>query len=300
MEVLRQDDPRFPAQLVLLDEPVEQLWIEGDLSLLKLPRVAIIGSRDPSAYGMTVAYDAAKALAAQGACIVSGMAQGLDTQAHHGALDAGGKTIAVLGTGMDVDYPRSNRQLVRTVRERGLVLTEFAPGTEPRRQNFPRRNRIIAALSQCLLVVEGRLKGGTSNTAKWAAEIMEHGELFGVPGRIGDELAESPNAIIHSGGSVYLHPNDILLKLGLPTLPEPDRPKREARREQRELARAARAHLSEAEATLFDLLTKHPTHVDVLATKSAVAPGLLLAALSSLELQGLVMQLPGKHFARAA
>jgi len=297
VEVLRQDDLRFPRELFFLENPPELLYAQGDLSLLTKPRVSIIGSREGSAYGERVAYDAARALAGAGVVIVSGMAMGLDARAHHGALDADGGTIAVLGTGIDVDYPARNRALLREVRAKGLVLTEFEPGTPPRDWHFPKRNRIIAALGQCLLVVEGKAKGGTSNTAGWALDIGA--AIFGVPGRLGEVLSESPNLLIHTGGSIYLGPNDILHRLGLPVLTQEADGVRELRATI-DAARCARTELTGAEATLYDLIGTRPVHVDILARKSEINPGLLLAALSSLELQGLVTQLPGKHFLLAS
>ena len=296
MPILRRGDPDFPREVLLGPEPPEQLWALGDLSLLSRPMVSIIGSRHPTPYGITVAYQAAKALAEQGAVIVSGMALGLDARAHQGALDAGGGTIAVLGCGIDVDYPRPNLRLLNEVRQRGLVLTEFEPGTHPTRFSFPRRNRIIAALGRCLLVVEGEIKGGTASTIAWAGENKQ---LFAVPGQIDNPMAGSPNLALQHGAAAYLHPNDVLSFLGLPLKTRTDSSGVVVALA-RDEARARRAQLSHAEAELFDLVTRQPVHVDTLGQRSGLAPGLLLAALSSLELQGLVRQLPGKHFALAS
>jgi len=297
VRALPQDDPAFPRELLLVEQPPEVLYAQGDLSLLARPRVAIIGSRRPSPYGIRAAYEAAKALAGQGMTVISGMAIGLDARAHRGALDAGGGTVAVLGCGVDVDYPPGNRSLLAETRARGLVLSEYPPGTPMRPWQFPARNRLIAGLAQCLLVVEGRIKGGTSNTAKWAVDLGI--QVLAIPGRIHDELASGPNLLIQEGADIYLHPNDVLRRFPLPLLPENDAPAEALR----DLARAAeqqRADLTGAEATLYDLITPDPVHVDLLGMRSAIEPGLLLAALSSLELQGLVTQLPGKHFQLAS
>jgi DNA processing protein len=297
VELLRRGDPRYPASLGLLNEPPELLYAQGDLSLLDKPRVSIIGSREPSDYGERMAFEAASALAFKGAVIVSGMALGLDACAHAGALEAGGGTIAVLGTGIDIDYPQVNSKLLTRVRRDGLVLTEFEPGDKPLKWHFTKRNRIIAALAHVLLVVEGRIKGGTSNTAKWAGEAGI--TMFGVPGRLDDELAQSPNTLIRDGANIYTHANDILLKLGLPVYPEafegPERKKAYS-----EFRKQARPGLAGAEAVVFDLIRRKPLHVDEISAKSEIDAGLLLAALSSLELQGLITQLPGKHFALAS
>lgn len=297
MRVLRQDDPEFPREVLTVKDPPRVLYAQGDLGLLKRRRVAIIGSRKPSPYGVTMAWASAKALAESGVVIVSGMAMGLDARAHRGALDAGGGTIAVLGSGIDVNYPRVNSDLLNEVRSKGLVLSEFPPGYPSHKWNFPARNRIIVALAECLLVVEGHIKGGTSNTVRWASDRTA---IFAVPGRIGDDVASGPNLLLQQGAHVYLQPNDVLQYLELPLRPDEDDERARALRERRELAEQARSCLTGAEATLFDLISPSPVHVDVLATRSRVEPGLLLAALSSLELRGLVTQLPGKHFALAS
>ncbi len=292
-----QGDPRFPRELTVVHDPPEVIYAIGDLSLLTKKRVSIIGSRMPSPYGRRIAFEAAQALASTGLVIVSGAARGLDACAHEGALAAEGGTIAIVGAGADVDYPRGNADLLRRIREKGLVLSEYKPGTEPRDYRFPARNRLIAALGSCLLVVEGRAKGGTANTAEWA--LRADGVVFGVPVHLGDPLSESPNLIIRDGGDIYLGPNDILLKLGMMPIADAAHPQPELARRV-EAAREARARLTGAEATLFDLIGSSPLHVDALATQAAIDPGLLLAALSSLELQGLIKQLPGKHFALAS
>ena len=298
VRVIRQGEPEYPRRLLLVEQPPKLLYAEGDLGLLDRPRVAIIGSRHPSPYGIKMAYEAAGTLARQGVVVVSGMAIGLDARAHRGALDAGGGTVAVLGCGIDLDLPMQNRQLLRQVRARGLVLSEYEAGTEPRDFMFPKRNRIIAALAQALLVVEGRVRGGTSNTAAWAERLGM--KPYAIPGQLDNPLATGPNSLIRDGGHIYTHPNDILLKLGLPTLPEKGEADAAARRVRSDEAEQARAELTGAEATLYDLISPTPQHVDALATRSALDPGLLLAALSSLELQGLITQLPGKHFALAS
>ena len=289
---LRHDDPGFPRAVLRARPQPEELYAEGDLSLLERPTVAIVGSRTPSSYGVRVAYEAARALAEAGVVVVSGLARGLDARAHRGALDAGGGTIAVLGCGTDIAYPEENRPLLEEVRARGLLLSELPPGTEPRPFRFPARNRIIAALGQCLLVVEGKPRGGTSNTVDWAQKCDRR--VFAVPGRLGEELALGPNLLIQQDAHVYLEPADILQALGVRATS-----RRPANAPCEDTARA-RAELSGAEAALYDLIGPDPVHVDVLADRAALEPGLLLAALSSLELQGLVTQLPGKHFALAS
>jgi len=296
IQVLERDHPCFPKSVLLVEHPPERLYALGDLSMLEGRRVGIVGSRQPSAYGIRVTYDAAKAAARAGLVVVSGLARGLDARAHRGALDAGGKTIAVLGGGVDVCYPLSNRDLYDEVRARGLLLSEIEPGTRPLAWHFPKRNRIIAALVEYLVVVEGQVAGGTSNTARWMLDLGKH--ILAVPGRIDEATAESPNKLISEGATVYRGPEDLFDAYGIAT----DEVEARERRElvaQVDLALGGEPDLLGAEAKVFDLLAAEPVHVDVIAERTALEPGTLLAALSSLELKGLAVQSPGKHFALA-
>ena len=294
---LTRDDPLFPKSLLVLREPPDALYALGDLSLLARPLVAIVGSRTPTTYGARVAYQAAQAAARAGLVVVSGMARGLDTRAHRGALDAGGKTIAVLGSGVDVPYPRSNCDLYADVRDAGLLVSEQEPGTAPHQGSFPQRNRIIAGLAACLLVVEGRVKGGTSNTAEWMLKCGK--PVLAVPGRIEDEVAQNPNQLISEGATPYLGPQSLLDQFGV-TWEGVEEGERRAAAAQLDALLGTSAELLGAEASVFDVLTQEPLHVDAIAARTALAPGRLLAALSSLEIKGLAVQLPGKHFVLAS
>lgn len=297
IRVLRPGDPLFPLALLAVRPQPEVLYARGDLTLLARPLVAIIGSRTPTTYGTRVAYQAAEAAARAGLVVVSGMARGLDTRAHRGALDAGGKTIAVLGSGVDVPYPTSNRDLYADVLASGLLLSEEEPGSNPHRGSFPRRNRLIAGLAQCLLVVEGKAAGGTSNTAGF---MLAAGKpIVAVPGRIEDEVAEGPNKLIRDGAGIYLGPEDLLARFGLHWDHVVERERR-AEAAQLDAFLAHSPELLRAEAAVFDLLAAEPLHVDALAARTALDAGTLLAALSSLELKGLAVQLPGKRFCLAA
>ncbi len=292
--LLARDDPRYPVRLRCVPEAPDRLHVAGDLDLLGRRTVAIVGSRHPSPYGIRVAYDAARELADSGLVVVSGMALGLDARAHEGALDAGGGTIGVLGCGLDVVYPLRHRTLYADVRQRGLLVTEYPPGTRPLKRHFPERNRIIAGLAEALVVVEGRIKGGTSNTVEWMNKLGR--PVFAVPGRLEDWQAQGPNHLIHQGSRVYLSPDDVLRELKLPARPAPSA-ELGLMLERGEEERAA---MGAAEAAVYDVISQAPLHVDALAEKSALAPGVLLAALSALEIKGLVTQLPGKRFALAS
>ena len=285
------EDAAFPRAALRARPQPAQLFAHGDLTLLQRTAVAIVGSRQPSPYGVHVAFEAARALAEAGVVVVSGAAKGLDARAHQGALAAGGGTIAVLGTGLDVAYPAENAALLAEIRAKGLVLTEFPAGTHPAPWTFPARNRLICTLAKALLVVEGRAKGGTSNSVEWA--IRFETPIFAVPGRITDDVAEGPNLLIQQGAHPYLGPADLLDFLHIAHRPAAGSTLAEA-------AQVPRAELHGAEAALYDLITTQPLHVDLLSERSALEPGLALAALSSLELQGLIRQLPGKHFVLAA
>ena len=297
LDRLERHDGRFPKSLLLLREPPEALWAIGDLALLGGRMVAIVGSRTPTPYGARVAYDAAHAAARAGLVVVSGMARGLDTRAHRGALDAGGKTIAVLGSGVDVPYPLSNRDLYADVRAAGLVLSEQEPGSTPHQGSFPRRNRIIAGLASCLLVVEGKVKGGTSNTAEWMATLGK--PILAVPGRIDEAMAENPNQLISEGATPYLGPQSLLDLFGLRWEGVRDAERR-AEAQQLDALLADRPDLLRAEAAVFDVLSGAPSPLDAIAARTSLEPAALLAALSSLEIKGLAVQLPGKNFVLAS
>jgi DNA processing protein len=327
--LLRPDDPHFPASLRPVRPTIKTLYALGDLDLLDRPLVAIVGSREPSNYGIRVAYEAAREAARAGLVVISGLARGLDARAHRGALDGGGKTVGVLGCGFGVAYPRENLDLLRVIPQDGLLLSELPPGARPTRFSFPARNRIIAGLARCLLVVEGRVAGGTSNTVGWMHHVGRN--VLAVPGRIDEPLAEGPNRLIQQGAWPYLTPEDLLRQFGLawrgtgdaggvtgarraPCEHSEPSDRRGARSPSGEPASRydlpvapldpevleALSGLAAAEATVFDIVTPEPVHVDRLAERAGLAPGTLLAALSSLEIKGLVTQLPGKQFRLAS
>lgn len=290
-------DGIYPRSLLLLAKPPKALYALGDVALLARPLVAIIGSRTPTSYGCRVAYEAGQAAARAGLVVVSGMARGLDSRAHRGALDAGGGSIAVLGSGVDVAYPRSNRDLHLDLQARGLLLSEQEPGSSPHEGSFPLRNRIIAGLAQALLVVEGKELGGTTNTAKQVHAL--HKPILAVPGRIDDPVAEGPNKWIRDGATPYLGPQDLLQPFGLHWQGVVDA-ERKADAVQLDALLGESQDLLAAEAQVFDVLGAEPVHVDAIAARTRLDAGTLLAALSSLELKGLAVQLPGKHFRLAA
>ena len=336
--VLDRDHPEFPKRLLTLPKPPEVLYARGDIALLGRPCAAIVGSREPTTYGIRIAYQAAYEAARAGIVVVSGMARGLDARAHRGALDAGGKTIGVLGTGFDVGYPRENLDLLETLASDGLLLSELPPGTRPTQWSFPARNRIIAGLAECLLVVEGRVRGGTQNTVQWM--LAQGRTVLAVPGRIDEPVGMGPNVLIRDGAMPYFSPADLLGQFGLtwdgvdPTeglgaagaaegpaqrrrapcsRGEPSDRRRQGGTSGEPAARAtmrgpapdpdlleALRDLAAAEASVFDLVTPDPVAIDQLAAAVGLDHGTLLAALSALELKGLIDQLPGKRFRLAS
>lgn len=207
-------DQEYPLRLGCCMDAPANLYVRGGLPRDDIPSVAIVGARMCSAYGQEQAYLFARALARAGVQIISGMARGVDGQAHRGALDEGGKTYAVLGCGADICYPRQNYNIYRKIMVQGGILTEFAAGTPPLPGNFPKRNRIISALSDLVLVIEARKKSGSLITADFA---LEQGKsVYALPGRVGDPLSEGCNWLIAQGAGVAVSPEILLEELQIP------------------------------------------------------------------------------------
>lgn len=213
MHTIRLESPRFPALLVQIPDPPEELWIRGDLSLCDKPAVAVVGARAASRGGMAIAAAIAGDLARAGVVVVSGLARGIDSAAHIAALDAGGKTIAVLGTGIDVVYPAEHRELTERIARDGLLITEFLPGSPPEVFHFPRRNRLISGLSRGVVVVEAAEKSGSLITARLAAD--QGREVMVVPGPVLGGRNRGAHALIRDGAKLVESAVDILQELGL-------------------------------------------------------------------------------------
>jgi DNA processing protein len=285
------DDLAYPDAFRTLPDPPYLLFACGDLGLLAEPGVAIVGTRAPTDYGRGAATSLSGDLARAGYSIVSGMAKGIDAAAHAAALAAGGKTVGVLGHGIDRIYPPENRALFARVRERGLLISELAPGEDPAAGNFPRRNRLIAALSLGVLVVEMGEKSGAQHTVAYALEQGK--EVFAVPGPIGSPASAGTNQLLKDGARLVTSARDILEELrgvgsahGLPVSPTAP------------AAPAAPTGLAPEEAAVFAALADEPRHVDELSGATKLAPSNVLAALLGLELRELAESLPGKQFRR--
>lgn len=277
-------DERYPAELLHTEDPPLLLFALGDAQLLKHPlRVAVVGSRNPTAQGELNARQFSQALAASGACVVSGLALGVDGAAHEGALAAHGKTIAVVGTGLDRVYPSRHRDLAHRIAQEGLLLSEYPLGTPPLAPHFPQRNRILSGLCQGTLVVEAALQSGSLITARLAAE--QGREVFAIPGSIHSPQARGCHALIRQGAKLVESAQDILEELhaqpvGLATQIGGG-------------ASAAPTEVSEEERQLLDALGHAPMGFDALQARTGLPTALLQARLLELELAGHLARQPG-------
>ena len=281
-------DPLYPAPLADLGDPPAVLFCRGDRGMLSEVRaegtVTIVGSRRPSSYGRGLARDLGREVAAAGLVVVSGMAMGIDARAHEGALEAGGLTLAVLGTGVDVPYPPRCTRLYEEIVERGLMVSELPPGTLARRWTFPARNRIMAALGRMTVVVEARERSGSLITAEMAQDLNR--EVGAVPGRVGSSPAAGTNGLLRDGASVIRGAPDVLdsiLGVGAERPPPV----------------IARGPALDAElAEVLDLVERGSSSADALARASGLEPGPLAAALVRLELGGYLRSDSGGRYER--
>lgn len=285
MNLLVLGQPEYPPLLGEISDPPVCLYCKGALIAEDDAAVALVGARRATREGVRAAADLAAGLARHGVTVVSGMARGIDTAAHRAALDAGGRTAAVLGCGLDVVYPAENVRLYREVAERGALLAEFDPGTKPDAGNFPIRNRIISGLSRGIIVVEAEEKSGSLITAQRALD--QGREVFAVPGNIYSRGSKGTNRLIQQGAKLVQKVEDVLEELW------PER-----------LAGAGGTAgvvppVSDEEGRVLDLLREESVHVDPLIQRSGLSPSRVLQVLLQLELKGLVRQFPGQRFARA-
>ncbi|CAN5212605.1 DNA-processing protein DprA [soil metagenome] len=294
---LTPDDLAYPEGFHILPDPPFLLFAMGRLELLAAAGVAVVGTREPTPYGRAAAAQLAEGLVRGGYAVVSGMAKGIDAVAHLAALDAGGATVGVLGHGIDRIYPPQNRPLFERVRAEGVLCSELPPGEEPRAQNFPRRNRLIAALSNGVLVVEMAARSGAQHTVNYALEQGK--EVFAVPGPIGSSVSEGTNQLLKDGARLVTGVEDVLEELGGVRYPPAARGAAQTAVRPAPAAPSAEPpDLPPNERCVLLELGADPVHVDDVSTRSGLAPSLVLAAMLGLELRGLVEALPGKHFRR--
>ena len=295
--LLAWDEPDYPRLLKEIYDPPVLLYVRGDVSVLSNHCVAIVGSRTPTPYGGQVTERLAEELAARGLTVVSGLARGIDSAAHRGALKvAGGKTAAVLGCGIDVDYPKENKKLRAQIEANGCLITEFPIGLFPAPQNFPIRNRIIAGLAWGVLVVEGGRYSGSLITGRLAMEYNR--QVYGVPGNITNPKSSAPNTLIKQGAKLVETWEDVIEELPTPVRSEIlERLAASAPAEQKALPLIE--NLSAAEKGIYAILkVDEALHVDQVVEATELSPSDVLAALFDLEMKGLIRQLPGKYFLR--
>ena len=274
-------DDGYPPLLREIIDPPLVLHVRGNASLLANLSIAIVGSRRATPYGLNAAQKLSRDLASAGITIVSGLARGIDASAHEAALEASAPTIGVLGTGIDVVYPRSHQALFRRVAETGAIVSELPPGTPPKRENFPIRNRIISGLSKGTVIVEATTRSGSLITARMAAE--QGRDVFAVPGSIFSDRSEGTHRLIQYGAKLVHDADDVLEELG-------------------DHLRVPRRREEPLEAPLADVLTalsrEEGSHVDMVAARLKQSSGEVAEALLQLELGGWIRALPGARYVR--
>jgi len=284
-------DPRYPVLLRMIPDPPPYLYLKGDLRPEDNRAVAVVGARRASGYGRAVTEQLSRELAVRGFTIVSGMARGIDGWAHQAALDLPGRTIAVLGCGLDILYPREHDELRESISRHGAVLSEYPLGTPPDPVNFPKRNRVISGMSLGVVVVEAAENSGSLITARLALD--QGREVFAVPGPIGTKTSAGTHALIKQGAKLVDGIKDILDEL-LPQLEAPDR----AISARDEVGKPGRPALLPDERVVYECLSAEPRHIDELTAVLRLPPAKTAGVLLQLELKGAVRQLAGNLFIR--
>ncbi len=281
IQVLTWEDEAYPRRLKEIDQPPPVLYLRDNLQPEDEWAVAIVGTRGITAYGRQVTAEIASVLARRGVTVISGLARGVDAEAHKAALNAGGRTLAVLGSGVDQIYPPEHRQLADQIIASGALMSDYAPGTPPDGVNFPPRNRIISGLSMAVIVIEAGERSGALITAEFAAD--QGREVFAVPGNINAPKSVGCNRLIHQGARPLLTPEDVLESLDLASF------------QQQRVARAVLPK-DEVEARLLSVLTREPMHVDDIRARVDMPIEKVSATLALMELKGMVRQLGGMNF----
>jgi DNA processing protein len=275
-------DAAYPVALTTIVDPPPVLWIHGSTTAFDAPAVAIVGARAASAYGLSVAEQLAADLAARGLAIISGLARGVDSAAHRGALSVGGVTVGIMGSGVDVMYPREHATLARDMQRHGAVVSELVPGTPPMAQFFPMRNRIISGLSRAVVVIEAGEKSGSLITARCALE--QGRDVLAVPGNVLSGRNRGAHALLKDGAKIVESADDILEELRMPSvglgsgLGEP----------------RSGGH----DPILASLTPGEPSDLDAIAERSGLTTARLLPRLFELELQGAIARVGGGRFVR--
>lgn len=282
--ILPLTDPRYPSQLANIASPPLVLYLIGPADLLSQPQMAVVGSRYPSQQGIMNATLFTEALASAGWVITSGMALGIDGVCHQTALAQNKPTIAVLGTGVDLTYPKSHQELATQIAEQGLLVSEFPLGTPPKAAHFPRRNRMISGLSAGVLVVEATTKSGSLITARFAAE--QGREVFAIPGSIHNPKARGCHQLLREGAALVETAEDILreVKVWSSSLPSPTIP-----------VKASPVQLDNEQQKLVNCLDDAVTSLDLLVIRSGYSASSVVSVMTQLELEGVVQRAPGGY-----
>jgi DNA processing protein len=276
------NDPSYPEMLREVEDAPIILYIKGNILPQDRYAIAIVGSRKPTHYGASVAENISEELASMGFTVVSGMARGIDSLSHSGALRAGCRTIAVLGSGLDIPYPYENKALMERISSSGCVISEFPPGTRPEKEHFPRRNRLISGLSLGVLVIEATSDSGSLITARYALE--QGREVFAVPGSINSPASEGTNELIRKGAVLTRKPDDIIEELA-PVL-----------KGFIKLKDKAKIDITDEEKDICKFLSGEPKQIDIICRESGLPTSKALGILLGLELKGAVKQITGKRF----
>jgi len=287
-QIVTLTDSNYPRLLRQIPDPPPFLYVSGRLDRSPM-KIAIVGSRNATGYGITTTKALSANLASLGISIVSGMARGIDTAAHQGTLAAGGKTIAVLGSGLEQIYPASNKPLFQRIAEQGAVVSEFSLSTKPEGHNFPIRNRIISGMSLGTVVVEATRKSGSLITARLAAE--QNREVFAVPGSIQSFKSIGAHILIKQGAKLVENAQDIIEELS-PMIQF----KEGAAGDHHKSDENTPILLTAEELQVYEALGPYPVHIDELVRNLSLGPGQISSILLKLELHGLVQQTPGKFF----
>lgn len=284
VQALCWDDPAYPSRLLTISDPPIVIYVRGEIRSEDDWAVAIVGTRHASAYGREAARTIAADLARAGVTVVSGLARGIDAQAHRAALEAGGRTIAVLGSGVDIIYPWENAKLAQDIIANGALVSEYALGAQPEASNFPPRNRIISGLSRGVIVVEAGEQSGALITSDFAAD--QGRDVFAVPGSIFARSSQGTNRLIRDGATPVLSANDVLEALNLTAVPQ-----------------QVQAHMlfptDATEALLLDHLSDGALHVDEVCRATGLPIATVTSTLALMELKGLVRQMGGMTYGRA-
>jgi DNA processing protein len=289
-KIITLADSWYPPLLKEIPDPPPFLYVSGTLDGSS-KNIAVVGSRNPTAYGISTTQKLCADLSAHGITIISGMAVGIDTAAHQGALAGKGRTVAVLGSGFNKIYPSQNLNLFKRISEEGAVISEFALNIEPEAHHFPIRNRIISGMSMGTVVVEATRKSGSLITARLAAE--QNREVFAVPGSIQSFKSTGTHALIKQGAKLVENAQDVIeelvayLDMGLTGMPGEGVQNHTAQ---------TQLSLPPEELAVYNNLSPYPEHIDAIIRKTQIESGKLLSLLLQLELKGIVQQLPGKYF----